>query len=303
MIKLKEGFKGERFATLPDNILNEYSKDPLIKNLYIRKIGFFPKVKYHCVQKDQGTDYGMLIYCISGEGWYKIEGKTYLILENQYVIIPPKVPYSFGANNDNPWTIYWIHFKGELMNSFIPSHRTPCSILPGDYSRILDRLNMFDEIYSCYSLGYVKEYMIYSSMCLYMFLASFIYLEQYRLINLPTHLEYPFSSKVVHYLQEHIHQNITLDQVANHFKYSTSHFCTLFQKETGVSPISYFIRLKMQKACQYLEMTNIKVSQIATILGFEEPAYFSKMFTKIIGETPSEYRKKESSIDKNHSDL
>ena len=84
-------------------------------------------------------------------------------------------------------------------------------------------------------------------------------------------------------MQENIHQNLSLEQIASYFKYSTSHFCTLFQKETGVSPINYFIRLKMQKACQYLEMTNRKIIEVAALLGFEEPAYFTKMFTKMIG--------------------
>ena len=68
MIKMKEGFKGERFVYLPEESLKEYSKDPLIGNLYIRKIGFFPKVKFHYVQKDSGVDYAMLIYCTDGRG-------------------------------------------------------------------------------------------------------------------------------------------------------------------------------------------------------------------------------------------
>ena len=72
-----------------------------------------------------------------------------------------------------------------------------------------------------------------------------------------------------------------------------SHFSTLFQKETGVAPISYFLRLKIQKACQYIELTNLKLHEIATLLGFEEPAYFSRLFAKIMGMSPSEYRKKE----------
>ena len=128
MIKIKEGFKGERFASLPDDILQEYSHNPLIRNLYIRKIGFFPHVKYHYVQKEKGCDYGMLIYCTGGKGWYKIEEKTYEIKENQYIVIPPNVPYSFGANDSDPWTIYWIHFKGALTEQFIPkSHE----IIPG----------------------------------------------------------------------------------------------------------------------------------------------------------------------------
>lgn len=297
MIKIKEGFKGERFASLPDDILQEYSHNPLIRNLYIRKIGFFPHVKYHYVQKEKGCDYGMLIYCTGGKGWYKIEEKTYEIKENQYIVIPPNIPYSFGADDSDPWTIYWIHFKGALTEQFIPKSHAPKNILPGDYSRLQDRLDLFEEIYNSFSMGYTLENMIYASMCLYQFLASFLYLDQYRSINLPTHKEYLLlSARAVHYMQENIHQNLSLEQIASYFKYSTSHFCTLFQKETGVSPINYFIRLKMQKACQYLEMTNRKINEVAASLGFEEPAYFTKMFTKMIGITPSQYRKRESAV-------
>lgn len=294
MIKLKEGFKGERFISLPEELLFRYSKEPLIGNLYIRRIGFFPKVKYHYVQKDKGVDYAMLIYCTDGKGWYTIYGKKYEIKENQFVIIPPDTPYSFGADKSNPWTIYWLHFRGQLTASFLLSNPVPSSILPSEHSRLKDRIDLFEEIYSCYSLGYIKEYMIYSSMCLYLFLASFLWVEQYRHIQIPSLKEYPFSSKVIHYMQENLEKNLSLDQLATYFKYSPSHFSMLFQKETGVSPINYFIRLKIQKACQYIALTNLKLNEIATKLGFEEPAYFTRIFTKIMGVSPSAYRKKES---------
>ena len=70
----------------------------------------------------------------------------------------------------------------------------------------------------------------------------------------------------------------------------------LFQKETGVSPMGYFIRLKIQKACEYIELTPLKLNEISIKLGFEEPAYFSRMFTKIMGISPSAYRKKEAEV-------
>nr|WP_290091768.1 helix-turn-helix transcriptional regulator [Parabacteroides goldsteinii] len=61
-----------------------------------------------------------------------------------------------------------------------------------------------------------------------------------------------------------------------------------------MSPINYFIRLKIQKACQYIELTSLKVNEIAMKLGFEEAAYFSRIFTRVMGVSPSVYRKKES---------
>ena len=97
-------------------------------------------------------------------------------------------------------------------------------------------------------------------------------------------------------MQENTQHNLTLEQFATYFKYSPSHFSMLFQKETGVSPISYFLRLKIQRACQYIELTNLKLNEIATLLGFDEPAYFSRLFSKIMGMSPSEYRRKEKEI-------
>lgn len=294
MAKIKEGFKGERFISLPEELLERYSREPLIGNLYVRKIGFFPKVKYHYVWKKKGTNYAMLIYCVDGKGWYTIHNTRYEIEANQYIIIPPHVPYSFGADDAEPWTIYWLHFRGKLCEQFLPSHPTPQVILPGEHSRLQDRFRLFEEIYSGFSMGYIREHMIYSSMCLYPFLASFLWLEQYRSISIPNHKGYSFSSKVIHYMQENAERNLTLQELAAYFKYSPSHFSTLFHRETGVSPINFFLQLKIQKACQYIALTNMKLNEISLKLGFEEPAYFSRLFSKIMGVSPSVYRRKES---------
>jgi AraC-like DNA-binding protein len=69
----------------------------------------------------------------------------------------------------------------------------------------------------------------------------------------------------------------------------------LFRKETGASPIDYFLRLKIQKACQYIELSDMKLYEISTALGFESPTYFSRLFTKYMGIPPTAYRLRENS--------
>ena len=292
MAKIKNGFKGERFVSLPEQVLEEYTKEPLIGNLYLRMIGYFPRVKYHYVCKEEGCDYCMLIYCTDGKGWYEINGIRYPVQKDEYIFIPDHTPYAFGADNTDPWTIYWLHFRGKMSHCFLPTYPNPQAILPDDYSRLQDRMQLFEEMYKSFSMGYIREYMLYASMCLYHFLSSFICLEQYRAAN--SHNEKPlsFSAKVIHYMQENVQHNLTLTELAGVFKYSASHFSMLFLKETGIAPITYFLRLKIQKACQYIELTNLKLRDIATLLGFEDAAYFSRLFNKITGLSPSAYREK-----------
>ncbi len=294
MVRIKEGFKNERFVSLSDSLLETYSQDPLIGNLYPRKIGYFPRVKYHYVRKEQGCDYMMLIYCTEGKGWYQIEGHTYPVHQDEYLLIPSDTPYAFGADETDPWTIYWLHFKGHTSRQFLPASPNPREITPGEHSRLQDRLQLFEEIYHAFSQAHHREYMLYASLCLYQFLGSFICLEPYRsILAANAGQDTTFSEKVIRYMHENVQHRLTLEQLASYFKYSPSHFSTLFQRETGVSPINYFLRLKIQKACRYLEMTNLKLNEIAPLLGFDEPAYFSRSFSKIMGVSPSHYRRKE----------
>ena len=95
-------------------------------------------------------------------------------------------------------------------------------------------------------------------------------------------------------MQENIANNLSLNDFASNFNYSPSHFSALFQKETGYSPINYYIQLKMRRACQYIERSSMKLNEVAQKVGFSEPAYFSRIFTKIMGMSPSEYRQRES---------
>lgn len=293
MAKIKEGFKGERLISLPENLLRDYGRDPLIGNLYVRKIGFFPRVKYHYVSQPNGCDYAMLVYCTEGRGWYAVGGRRYGVERNSYLLIPPHTPYAFGADDADPWTIYWLHFQGRSAAAFLPGRPDPRPLLPDDHSRLQERFRLFEEIYINFARGYIREYMAYASMCLHLFLGSFVFLEPYRHIAAPAPREQTFSSRVIRYMQENVRQQLALAQLASFFKYSPSHFSMRFAKETGVSPIDYFNRLKIQEACQEIELTARPLNEISARLGFGDPAYFSRVFTKIMGISPSAYRKKE----------
>ncbi|HWS01200.1 MAG TPA: AraC family transcriptional regulator, partial [Prolixibacteraceae bacterium] len=105
-----------------------------------------------------------------------------------------------------------------------------------------------------------------------------------------THEKEDIITLVISFLQKSIDKSLTLNEIAASVNLSASHFASIFKKSTGFSVIDYFNHMKTQKACQYLQFTDLRIAEIAGKLGVEDPYYFSRMFTKIIGMSPNQYR-------------
>jgi AraC-like DNA-binding protein len=91
-------------------------------------------------------------------------------------------------------------------------------------------------------------------------------------------------------MQNNLDKTLPIGKIAQSVNLSPSHFSYLFKKKTGFSPIEYFNHLKVQKACQYLLLTELRMKEIAEKIGIEDPYYFSRMFTKVMGISPVNYR-------------
>ena len=84
--------------------------------------------------------------------------------------------------------------------------------------------------------------------------------------------------------------NISLISVARHVGMSAAHFSTVFSQAMGRSFINYLTAMRLERAKQLLTSTNMKLSDIALEIGYNEPNYFSHVFRKAEGMTPKEYR-------------
>lgn len=93
-------------------------------------------------------------------------------------------------------------------------------------------------------------------------------------------------------MKDNIDKKMVLEDIAEFVGYSPSHFGQIFLKKTGQTPLNYFNQLKIQKACQMLDFTDLKIKEIASELGFYDQYHFSKTFFKLTGETPTNYKKR-----------
>lgn len=96
--------------------------------------------------------------------------------------------------------------------------------------------------------------------------------------------------KAVQYMRENCGQKVTLDEVSRMVYLSPSYFSKVFKKEMGVSFNTYLNRLRIEKSKKLLLRENIRLVDIATLVGFEDQSYFTKVFKRVTGASPNRYR-------------
>ena len=300
MIKKKDGFLGERAVILPPMIIEMEENDPLVSSLYITDIGHYPMAEHHHRVRQEAIDQYVLIYCVDGSGWYVLKGQRYEVKRNQYFILPAGMPHEYGATEGERWTIYWVHFRGAHAAVYAEGAQKPQEVKAAMNSNISNRNNIFEEILSTLHFGDGIEDLRYASSLLHYYLASLRYLRQYRstIRYDASHSNKPFHTDkhtgivdaAIHYMKENVERHLTLQDVLDYVGYSSTRFSALFKKETGSSPLAYFNRLKIEYACQMLKTTDMHINQICYKVGIEDSLYFSRMFSKAMGMSPSEYR-------------
>ena len=290
-IKKKEGFQGQKAIIIPRTILNPASKSSdIIETLFITDIGYYPRAKYHFRERKHGADQHILIYCSKGEGGVRISDADHQLQAGEFVIIPAKTPHTYQADDSDPWTIHWVHFKGGIAPSILATFLKQAGGYKGSIRNSEKVVSLFNEMYGQLERGYGTDNLLYTNMCFWHFLTIFIYNDKFSAAEHA--VEKDASDRAIDFMSKRTDQVLNLDQIAAEVNYSSSHFSFVFKKKTGFAPMEYFNHLKVQKACQYLLFTQLRVKEIAQSLGIEDPYYFSRLFTKVMGISPNEYREK-----------
>lgn len=288
-MKLRDGFTGQRSIVLPKMILDMMMSDPVLSALHITAIGYYPYAGHHFRERRDPIGEYVFIYCTAGEGWFDVDGMRHDVTTNSYFILPAGIPHSYGAKEHNPWTIYWIHFSGTLAPHYAADCAMPHLINPGIDSRIRNRTNLFEEIFSTLDSGFSIEGIRYAMSLFHHYLGTLRYLREYRSAGERAG-ERDIINATIHFMSENLERTLTLSGLSSYSGYSQSYLSAVFKERTGHSPLAYFNLLKIRHACQLLDDTRMKLNSICHKVGISDPYYFSRLFRKIMGMSPSAYR-------------
>lgn len=282
--KKQDGFKDEQYIIIPTETFANFGAHPLVSAMYLTDVGFFPKASHHYREREEGTEEYILIYCVEGEGYVYVEDRMYTLRGKEAFCIPRNQKHKYYASEEDPWSIFWVHFKGDN-TGYYPLDT--CQIIGINSTHAENRIiTLFDVLFRVLERNYTLGNFIYISQVLSLILSEIYFREKVdEVSNQSKHI-----TAMVRYMYQHLNENLTLEDLSEEFELSKSYINASFKKYADRAPIAFFIRLKMQEACKLLKSTNMYIVEVSQELGYDDQYYFSRIFKKVIGVSPKEYR-------------
>ncbi len=263
------------------------------KNLY--SLSFCGAVKYSS-DKDYSCDYSTtprpchnLVFMLEGKGTIISGDDIIQIQKGDILYIPQNSVYLSHWNAIPNCVFHSIHFK------FAPNHDpfndkiVPVQLLPCDDFEIL-----YDAVKN------IQRYQYSKNLTSFLSLSAFYYLGGKLLPNAKTKEKVSKKNSLTPallFLEKNYMHNCNVAQLASLCFLSASRFFYLFKKEVGCSPITYKNRVAIRQVAQALLLHKDRsIESIALEYGFKSTIYFTRLFKKIMGKTPSKFRKEERLI-------
>lgn len=274
---------GIRFVT-PGFLVNALRQNPLSSDCYPTAMGYYPSASGHGMGRERHDD-NLLIFCIDGEGMLDANGRTSRIVGGDLLLLPANTPHFYQASTEDPWTLYWCHFTGERARDYvklISDHNLVFAM-----SNRLKLIRDFQSLLGARETGYRELPFIHAANLLKQML-SFISLQS-------RHIQHAAASgfnlkHIEATMRANLDKSLSLDDLATTCNLSKYHFATKYREATGYSPIKHFLHMKIEAACQLLDTTDLRISAVSEAVGYDDPLYFSRLFRKITGLSPKDYR-------------
>lgn len=229
-----------------------------------------------------------LLYVSRGKAFFHFDGRDEAVHAGCMVLYRPGEPQHYYYHAEDAPEVCWIHFSGTQASDildkigFSAAHILDCGILHS---------------YSDFFRQIVQELQLKRpcfSECLCLSLRR-LFVEIHRnLLELSadSRMNQKEMENTIRYFNEAFSQEISIDEYAKNQHMSVCWFIRCFKRYMGMTPLQYITSIRINKAKDLLKNTAFTIQEVGRLVGYENPLYFSRIFKKQTGHSPSEYRKK-----------
>lgn len=222
-------------------------------------------------------------YIVAGKGYVRLNERQSTPVAGDTYFLPQGSNHFYGSDRREPWEKIWLNFSGTAVDAFIKLYGIDQTLL----FKGLDTSDLLLK-FQYYASRPVTEST--AEKCTALLMQLFFRMSQ--ALNEEKKKSMAPVQTMLAYIDQHETDALRLEQLANACQKSTSQAERLFRAEMGIPPYRYILNRKIELACQLLTETGMSVRDIASYLSFEDEFYFSGLFRRKTGVSPTQYRKK-----------
>ena len=257
-------------------------------DLYIYQCGSEPCPKGH-FHGPAVRDHYLIHYIHKGKGIFQVGDTTYHLKAGNGFLICPDIVTFYQADKNDPWWYSWVGFHGLKAESYLIEAGLTAAHPVFEYTEDDYIENCFHEMSDAY---YLKHGNIRRMAYLYLFLYKLMQTNTRELYyNSKESRHDAYINEALQFIEMNYSRKITIDMLSNYVGLNRSYLNSLFKEALGKTLQQYLIEFRIRKACELLENSSLRVGDISHAVGYPDQLLFSKVFKRIQGVTPSEYRK------------
>lgn len=236
----------------------------------------------------EGRNDYQLLYIASGKGHYYLDGKETIVTKGNMVLYRPGEPQIYYYYAKDKTEVYWVHFTGSEVENLLLRYGLPKNenvFFTGAspdyqwlYGQIIREMQLKRENYEDLLTLLMRHILLMINRYIKEDLSSGS--------DVMNEIE-----RATHYFNDNYNKNIMIEQYAKEHLMSKNWFIYSFKQIMKVTPMQYIISLRISAAKNYLENTTYNISEIANLVGYDNALYFSRIFSRHTGLSPTEYRK------------
>ena len=228
-------------------------------------------------------------YIHKGKGIYKVGEKTYPLGQNQGFLICPNTLSYYAADSEAPWTYSWIGFNGLNAEGLLWKAGLSVDQPIFTYDRDDAIAKCLEEMVEANTNEKSRELRL--QCLLYTFLANLLDNSEGRQSRgKALNVKNEYIAKVIEFVRINYSNKISVSELADSVHLNKKYLTSIFKDEMGVPILEYIINYRINKACDLMKDTRLSIGDIARSVGYDDPFLFSRMFKKVKGASPRQYR-------------
>lgn len=240
-------------------------------------------------ERPNGRGDYQLLYISEGKAHFYFDGKERIINKGNMILFRPgetQIYYYYASEKPEA---YWVHFTGYDVNNILDYYQMPKGENVFFTGTSPDYQWLFRQMIQELQLRRVNYADFLTMILRHIFLMINRYLKEGQTASSDVINEI---EKATHYFNENYNKQIIIEKYAEKCHMSSCWFINNFKKITKVTPMQYIVSLRITNAINLIENTDYNITEIANAVGYDNSLYFSRLFHKHTGMSPSEYKKK-----------